>query len=374
MIKQTFEEVFTFEALYRAHMKGRNSKRDKKPLVRFEMSMLNHLYDIYLKILNGKFRFGNYSAFVVYEPKKREIQTLHYSARIVQHVLCDDVLMPYFSKRAIMDNCVCQVGKGSHFALRRFENMLRKHIRQHGVKGYFLKCDILKYFPSMPHAQMKQVFCEPIKDKRLRAMVEGVIDSYHTHSDYLERYNIPAPGNCVRDTGRGTPIGNQTSQVFGMFYLNAVDRLVKEKLRIKCYSRYMDDFVLVHEDKDFIRFALEEIKKVVAKLGLFLNSKTQIFPLKNGVTYLGFRYIVTPAGNVIKTVKKRTRTRMRRRARLIKKAYYDGAIDSERVQMSLSAFHGHLKFANTYRLRKELFDRLSALVNDNFKLRKKYAD
>ncbi|MDE6868306.1 MAG: RNA-directed DNA polymerase, partial [Clostridia bacterium] len=371
MIKQTFEEVFTFEALYRAHMKGRNSKRDKKPLVRFEMTMLNHLYDIYDKILNGKFRFGNYSAFVVYEPKKREIQTLHYSARIVQHVICDDVLMPYFSKRAILDNCVCQVGKGSHFALRRFENMLRAHIRRHGVTGYILKCDILKYFPSMPHKQMKEVFCNPIKDKRLRAMIEGVIDSYHTHADYLNRYSIPPLGNSERGTERGVPIGNQTSQVFGMYYLNAVDRFVKEKLRCKVYSRYMDDFVLVHEDKTFVQNALAEIKKIVASLGLFLNSKTQIFPIKNGVTYLGFRYVITPEGKIIKTVKKRTRTRMRWRARYIKKAYFDGAIDSDRVQMSLSAFHGHLKFGNTYKLRKELFDRLSALVNDDFKLRKK---
>lgn len=372
MIKQSFEEVFTFEALYRAHMKGRSSKRDKKPIVRFEMGMLNHLYDIYRKIISGKFRFGNYSAFIVYEPKKREIQTLHYSARIVQHVICDDVLMPYFSKRAITDNCVCQIGKGSHFALRRFEDMLRAHIRRHGVTGYFLKCDILKYFPSMPHRQMKQVFCDPIRDTRLRAMIEGVIDSYHTHADYLRRYSIPLLGNSERETGRGTPIGNQTSQVFGMYYLNAVDRLVKEKLRCKVYSRYMDDFVLVHEDKEFIRRALDEIKKTVAGLGLFLNSKTQIFPLKNGVTYLGFRFIVTPDGRVIKTVKKRTRTRMRKRARLVKKAYFDGAIDSARVQMSLSAFHGHLKNGKTYRLRKELFDRLSALVSEDFKLRKKY--
>lgn len=354
-------------------MKGRGSKRDKKPIVRFEMNMLNHLYDIYSKILSGKFRFGSYSAFVVYEPKKREIQTLHYSARIVQHVICDDVLMPYFSKRAIMDNCVCQVGKGSHFALRRFEDMLRTHIRQHGVKGYFLKCDILKYFPSMPHAQMKKVFCEPIKDKRLRAMIEGVIDSYHTHNDYLQRYSIPSLGGTERETERGVPIGNQTSQVFGMYYLNAVDRLVKEKLRIKVYSRYMDDFVLLHEDKEFVQNALEEIKKVVASLGLFLNEKTQIFPIKNGVTYIGFRYIVTPDGKVIKTVKKRTRTRMRWRARLLKKAYYDGVIDCDRVQMSLAAFHGHLKFGNTYKLRKELYDKLSALVSGDFKLRKKYA-
>ena len=354
-------------------MKGRSCKRDKRPLVRFEMSMLNHLYDIHRKILNGKFRFGNYSAFIVYEPKKREIQTLHYSARIVQHVICDEVLMPYFSKHAILDNCVCQKGKGSHFALNRFEGMLRRHIAKHGAKGYFLKCDILKYFPSMPHAQMKKVFCDPIKDKRLRAMIEGVIDSYSTHSDYLERYSIPSLGHSERETGRGVPIGNQTSQVFGMYYLNAVDRLVKEKLRVKVYSRYMDDFVLVHEDKEFVRAALEEIKKVVASLGLFLNSKTQIFPLKNGVTYLGFRYVVTPEGKIIKTVKRRTRTRMRWRARLIKKAYCDGVIDSDRVQMSLSAFHGHLKHGNTYRLRKELFDKLCAFVKDDYKLRKKYA-
>ncbi len=355
-------------------MKGRSAKRDKRPLVRFEMIMLNHLYDVYRQLITGKFRFGNYSAFIVYEPKKREIQTLHYSARIVQHVLCDDILMPYFSKRAIMDNCVCQKGKGSHFALRRFEDMLRAHIRRHGVKGYFLKCDVLKYFPSMPHAQMKKVFCEPIKDPRIRALIEGVIDSYHTHADYLERYSIPSLGNSERDTGRGVPIGNQTSQVFGMFYLNPVDRLVKEKLRVKVYSRYMDDFVLVHEDFDFVKNALEEIKKTVADLGLFLNTKTQIFPVRNGVTYLGFRYIVTSDGKVIKQVKKRTRTRMRWRARLVKKAYYDGVIGPDRVQMSLAAFHGHLKFGNTYRLRKELFDRLSAFVNDDFKLRKKYVN
>lgn len=374
MIEQTFEEVFTFQALYRAHMKGRGGKRDKKPVVRFEMSMLNHIYDLYRKLLNGKFRFGNYSAFVVYEPKKREIQTLHYSARVVQHVLCDDVLMPYFSKRTILDNCVCQLGKGTHFALRRFENMLRDHIRRHGVNGYFLKCDVLKYFPSMPHAQMKRIFCEPVKDSRLRALIEGVIDSYHTHKDYLDRYSIPSLGDCGRGTERGVPIGNQTSQIFGMFYLNAVDRLVKERLRVKVYSRYMDDFVIVHEDRKFVERALEEIKKVIASLGLYLNSKTQIFPLKNGTTYLGFRYIVTPDGRVIKSVKKRTRTRMRWRARLLKKAYCDGVIGADRVQMSLSAFHGHLKFSNNYRLNKELFNKLSAFVNDDFKLRKKYAD
>ena len=133
MIKQTFDEVFTFETLYRAHLRGRLAKRDKLPLVRFESSLLENIYKIYRSLKDGTFKISNYNHFIVYEPKKREIQTLRYCDRVVQHVICDDVLQPYFSKRAILDNAVCQVGKGTHFALERFENMLRGHVKKNGV-------------------------------------------------------------------------------------------------------------------------------------------------------------------------------------------------------------------------------------------------
>lgn len=364
MITKTFDELFTYDSLYKAHLKGRTCKRDKKPLVRFEMCMLSNVYDLYRRLKQGTFRFGRYTSFVVYEPKMREIQTLHYCDRIVQHVLCDDLLMPYFSKRAIIDNCVCQIGKGTHFAMRRFEGMLQAFIRKHGTGGYFLKCDILKYFPSIPHSKLKEVFCSQIKDERVKSLVGNCIDSYHTRLEYLDRYGIVPIKNDAKITERGIPIGNQTSQVFGMFYLNSVDRLVKEKLRIKVYSRYMDDFLLVHEDKEYVRTALAEIQKLIESLGLTLNSKTQIFPLKNGVTYLGFRYFVTPTGKIIKTVKKRTKTRMRWRARLLKKAYFDGVIDGERVKMSLAAIRGHLMYGKCFKIQTELFKKLSFIADE----------
>ena len=368
MITKTFDELFSYDSLYRAHLKGRAGKRDKKPLVRFEMCMLNNIYDLYRRLKQGNFRFGKYTTFVVYEPKMREIQTLHYCDRIVQHVLCDDLLMPYFSRRAVIDNCVCQIGKGTHFAMRRFENMLRTFVRKHGTGGYFLKCDILKYFPSIPHAKLKEIFCDSIKDARVKALIANCIDSYHTRLEYLSRYGIK-PVTCdEKNTGRGIPIGNQTSQVFGMFYLNEVDRLVKEKLRIKVYSRYMDDFLLVHEDKEYVRTALAEIRKLIAKLGLSLNSKTQIFPLRNGVTYLGFRYFVTATGKIVKTVKKSTKTRMRWRARLLKKAYLDGLIDGERVRMSLASFRGHLMYGNCFKIQTELFRKLAFIAGDGLTL------
>lgn len=364
MIEQKFEDVFTFEALYQGHMRGRLAKRDKKPLVRFETDMLGNIYNVYKKLNDGSFKIRGYNHFIVYEPKRREIQTLHYSDRVVQHVICDDILSPYFTKRAILDNTVCQKGKGSHFALNRFEAMLHKYVRTHGVKGYFLKCDILKYFPSIPHEQLKNIFCSEIRDVKIKNLVAHIIDSYHTAPAFLQKYGINPIGNDPEKSGRGVPIGNQTSQVFGLFYLNEVDRFIKEKLRVKIYSRYMDDFVLVHEDKAFLQNALVEITKLTDKLGLKFNSKTQIFPLKNGVTYLGFRYFFTPTGKLIKTVKKKTKRRLRWRAKLLKKARIENIIGPERVSQALAAFNGHLMHAKSYKLKKELWAKLLYYTNE----------
>ena len=260
MITDYFDKIFTFEEMYQAHMRGRKAKRDKKPLVKFELQTLENLYNVYVKLKNGTYKIRGYNSFVVYEPKRREIQTLHYYDRVVLHVLCDNVLLPYFTKRAITDNCVCQKGKGTLFALQRFEKSLSGYVRQHVANGYILKCDILKYFHTIPHPQLKEIFGSLIADVRLKKLVLDIIDSFHTSPVYLEGCGVEPLVKGTRQTERGVPIGNQTSQVFGMYYLNEVDRYVKEKLRIKVYSRYMDDFGLVHGSKEFLQAAREKIQ------------------------------------------------------------------------------------------------------------------
>lgn len=150
MIENRFNEVFSFENLYKAHLKARLSKRDKKSIVKYEMELISNLYDLYKKIQNGTYNIGVYSKFIVYEPKKRQIQTLNYYDRIVQHVLCDNLLMPYFTKRAVLDNCVCQVGKGTHFAHDRLKANLHKLIKKNSNDIWCLKCDIKNIFQVCP--------------------------------------------------------------------------------------------------------------------------------------------------------------------------------------------------------------------------------
>ena len=142
--------------------------------------------------------------------------------------------------------------------------------KKHGAIGYFLKCDIRKFFDNIDHFVLKQKLSKAIEDDRVLTLLYQIIDSFEV------------------TPGKGLPLGNQTSQRFAIFYLDSFDRLIKEKLKIKYYSRYMDDCVLIHPDKDYLKYCLEQMKKCAEALKIDFNEKTEIFPLKNGVDYLGW--------------------------------------------------------------------------------------
>lgn len=215
----------------------------------------------------------------------------------------------------------------------------------------------------------KKTVLSHVADAKIRRLITEIIDSYHTRPAFLRKYGIPSlaqdrtnPEN--EKTCRGVPIGNQTSQVFGMYYLNPIDRLVKEQLRIKAYSRYMDDFVIIHHSKQFLVETLQLIRKVVGELGLTLNDKTQIHPLKNGFTYLGFRFAVMTDGTVVRMIKKKSKKRLRWRARLLKKAYLDGIIQEDRINCSKAAIHGHLIHGDCHNFEREMNARLTFNQSD----------
>ena len=92
-----------------------------------------------------------------------------------------------------------------------------------------------------------------------------------------------------------------------------MDHMIKERLGIKYYGRYMDDFYLIHEDRAYLQFCLEEIRRFLVPLGLELNQKTAIFPLSQGIDFLGFRTYLTDSGKVVRKVRRESKNRIRRK-------------------------------------------------------------
>lgn len=342
-----YEQVYDFENLYQAHKKAKLGKRYTDEVIRFEMQLYDNLADLRYRLEKGIYQVDGYKAFTIFDPKKRRIYAPSYCDRVMQHSLCDNIIGPCLDARMIYDNAASRKGKGTHFAQSRVTKFLSEYYKKYGSQGYILKCDIKKYFDNIDHRILYEILKETgCFDKKLLWLFRQILKSYHTVQ------------------GKGLPLGNQSSQWFALYYLDRMDRLIKEKLRIKYYSRYMDDCILIHRDKAYLQECLSIIQKhIETERKLEFNKKTQIMPLAQGVDYLGFHFYLTDTGKVIRRLRTKNKQRLRRKLKHYKRAYADGKITCSAIRRSLTSYHGHLCHGHTYQLRKELMK--------NFKLKKK---
>lgn len=270
----------------------------------------------------------------MYEPKKRLIKSLPFKDRVVQHCLCDYYLGPLLERPMIHDNYANRKGKGTHKALHRLENYFHKFYSKHGLYGSVLKCDISKYFYSINHNILKSMLTRYVKDTRLLQLVFEIIDS---------------------TDNPGLPIGNQTSQWFAIFYMTGLDHFIKEKLHIKFYERYMDDFLLIHPDKEYLKYCKTQIGHYLQnRLKLKLNNKTQIFPLRNGMDFLGFHTYITETGKVIRKIRRNSKKNMNNKLKKFKKLYAIRKISKEQIDSSYKSWIGHAIHGNSYHLIKNM--------------------
>ena len=328
------EEAFTFEKLLAAHKKCRRSKQHKKETISFEINLSANLAELSKKLLNKTYKIGKYKQFYIYEPKKRNIEALSYKDRVVLMAFCTNIIQPKIEKKLIYDNVACRKGKGTFFGIKRLENFLRDYFKKNKTnQGYFLKCDVKKYFQSIDHNILAQYLRKSGLYNEDMWFIDKLLES---------RYS---------ENGIGLPIGNQTSQWFGLFYLNVVDRLIKEKLQVKYYVRYMDDMILIHHDKEYLKLCKQEIEKCVSeKLNLKLNSKTQIGQLKNGIDFLGFRNILMKNGKILRLLRGQAKSKLKNKIKLLKKLKINNLIDNDYINVRLNAFNAHLCHSNSLKL------------------------
>ena len=320
----SLEEIFTFENIYAAHKWCRKSKQHKGEVVRFEIDLSKNITELIKELTSRKYKLGKYRKFKLFEPKERLIEALSYKDRVVLMCFVTNVLKPIVSKHVIYDNAACQKNKGTDFGLNRLTKFLkREFINEHGNDFYYLKCDIHKYFPSINH--------EVLLNKLKRIGLTD--DELYMARLFMTNY----------ETSVGIPLGNLSSQWYALIYLDDLDRVIKEKLQIKGYIRYMDDFILIHKDKNYLRYCLKEIDSFCKeRLKVELNAKTQIGKVKNGIDFLGFRLILTETGKVIKKLRGSSKRRIKRHLRNLKKLEDKGIVDREYVNIRKICFYSRI--------------------------------
>jgi retron-type reverse transcriptase len=265
---------------------------------------------------------------------------------VVHHALVN-VLEPIFERTFIHDSYACRKGKGTHAAVRRCQHFARRF-------RYVLKADVQKFFPSLDHEILKALVARKIKDRDVRWLVGQIIDGSNPQEEVLSYF----PGDDLFTPGerrRGIPNGNQTSQFFANVYLDPLDHFVKDHLGIKGYVRYVDDFLVFSDDKRHLAEVREQIQDFLVSLRLRLHpTKNVVFPVKDGIRFLGYRVLPTHRLLVKENV-----WRFLRRVRQMQQDYAQWRVSFAAIYQRLMSWNGHAQQANTYRLRCRLFDRIS---------------
>lgn len=338
-----FEKMISGENINLAYEKAINNKRIRPDILKFSFSREKNLAEIEYKLKNKSFVHSPYFSFVVNDSKKRIIWAAQFPDRIVHHILCN-ILNPIFEKTFIHDSYACREGKGVQKAVRRCQQFIR--VASGGGKSkektvYCFKGDIRKYFDNIDRQTLKEIIRKKIESPGLLWLIDLIIDSHVGE--------------------KGMPIGNLTSQLFANIYLNELDHFMKDRLKVKCYIRYMDDFVILDTDKEKL-FCLRDLVKnfLNEKLKLKLHpKKSEYFPIIKGIDFLGY----TVFWNYI-TLRKSTLKRFEKRL----KKQWKKAKDSEKLEVLDDAFISWMSYyrhARCNRIITNMYERYWWIIWNN---------
>jgi retron-type reverse transcriptase len=337
-----WDRLIGFPNLLRAAEKARRGKRFRTPVAAFHLELEPQLWRLHEELAAKTYRPGPYRTFTLYEPKQRLISAAPYRDRVVHHALTN-VLEPLFERGFSPDSYACRKGKGTHAAVDRCQHHAR-HFR------YVLKADVQKFFPSLDHALLKGLVARRVKDPGVLWLVGLIIDHSNAQEDVPQWF----PGDDLFTPGerrRGLPLGNQTSQFLANVYLDPLDHFVQDRLRAGAYVRYVDDFLVFGNDKARLAAVRDQVAAFLAGLRLRLHpDKSVIFPVRQGIRFLGYRVFPTHRLLVPENV-----WRFRRRLRRLQGRYARNEIALDHARRRVASWIGHALRADTYRLRERLF-------------------
>ena len=259
-----YQNLYNFENIQSAFNEVCQNTKNKKKVSKFNEYECIYISKIYNILKTKKYKPGQYNVFTIYEPKKRRIVSQNMQDKIINHLVARHILYPAILPCLLDVNVASRKGLGTSKGIRLYKNFHRICKVKYNTY-YVLKCDISKFFASINHEILKEKLKRKIKDKDALKIVFDIID--------------------VEENGLS--IGAMTSQILAIFYLNDMDHFIKEKLKIKYYIRYQDDFLLFHPSKKYLKYCLKELEKFLDKEKLKLNKKTRIYKSTNNFIFLG---------------------------------------------------------------------------------------
>lgn len=354
---------FTYGEVDKAYNDCLRNKRNTANAIAYTIDAARNNIRLANEINDGTYRIGKSIAFCVTSPKAREVFAADFRDRIVHHLVVNE-LTSLFDRLFINDSYSCRKGKGVLYGTRRVYGMVKECSMGYTRDAWILKMDLKAFFMSIDKSILAErlddfiskEYPENRKKGALRRLCRQII-LHHPELDCERRGNLglwdtlPKEKSLFSADGNlGLPIGNLTSQVFANFFLDPLDKYVTRELGLKYYGRYVDDIVIICEDKERLLSSIRPIMEFADKtLHVTVNPRKIYFQhYRNGVLFIG-------------TMLKRGRTYIGNRTKgnlHYKLSRYFGEVDAVKAGSLARVVNSYLGFMvhhDSYRIRKGFF-------------------
>ena len=341
--------------------------RNKSKVDKFELYKTEHIINIKNRLMNNNLSFGKYNIFMITDPKCRIVMAQEIEDKIINHLIAEHILVKTFEPKYPNSMIATRKGKGTSYGIKLLKKYLNE-IKNKYDNFYVLKIDISKYFYNIDHNILKRILLDNIKDKDALKVLFSIIDStnhnyinnkinslINNRINYLNDSNLKNKESLIKETSevpiykynKGAPLGDQTSQCFGLIYLLEINHYIKEDLHIRFLLNFMDGFILLHHSKEYLKYCLNCITNKLRKdYELEINKKkTRIDSIKNGIDFLGYRFYIKN-NHIIMKLRNNTKKKFKKKTKNINLLYNNKYIDYFDYKRLLSSYKGILMYGN----------------------------
>lgn len=349
-IRNVYYEITSFHTLMIADTHVSKGKRENTERLRFYDNREGNLEEISTLLRAGKVPKVEYHSFYVYVPKVRKVIFIDYWSKVVQRAIYD-VLNPKICRMFIEHTYACVKGRGQLAAMEQLYTWMRE-TRTSGTEWYYYKFDVAKFFYRIDHEILMDICRKKIDDPRTVDLL-----GYYINNDAVP-FGMPLDANQLTITEEqmlydlGIPIGGGLSHMLGNMYLDPLDQFCKRVLGIKRYIRYMDDIIILDNDKERLKeYGRRMTQFLEERLHLNFNNKTALRPVRVGCEFVGF---VIYNDHVI--LRKSTTLRMKRTLRKTRQDYHDNLITFKEANATMQSYLAMLSHVDCKKFKEKLLD------------------
>lgn len=355
--------------IFQAYYDARCNKRNTISQLEFEMNFEHELFQLHEELSTWMYNIWPSICFIISDPVKREVFASSFRDRVMHHLVYN-YIYDFFDRHFIHDSYSCRLEKWTHYGIRKLDHFIRSCSQNYTRDCYLLKLDIQWFFMNIDKEILKQKITEKLTDfqnssvnkDRLLRLIYQIIDHDSTQN-YIFRWNtsdydwLPKEKSLFHVwAGKWLPIWNLMSQLFANIYLDDFDKFMKYDVWLKYYGRYVDDFVIIHQDKEHLKSLIPIVRNYLAdKLQLTLHpNKIYLQYYSKWVKFLGA--YLKPRRTYIH---RRTLWNFKKKMK-----WLVGGLDVKDELNMINSYLGVLRHGRNFTVRKKILDILPNFAFD----------